>query len=433
VSGIVRSPDGTPQSGIRVSALVPPDSPEDVAKVVSLVSIAETDKDGRYRLESIPPGRYFIAAGRIDSPTYYPGTRDLTAGIVISAAAGETISGIDFALKDESSGRATLDPFANFSAFVPPGLTIPVDIVVEGGGKVPVFVNGIYPSILLTGGPAHETVSALFSSSVITLPLPAASTTDEYKVEILDLPEGYLVRSVRYDNADVSNGPLKASTKGLTVQPSMPQSAAGFGAFANSKLTIVLGMVPAVSVVSGGARLTGRIAGGFRGEVYLSGKPGTAYSDGSYEFTGVVPGFHRIVKLNGSNNSLGAIVVVGSQEVRNVDPRPTEVLPIDVMDEKMPILAASLPAGTVIPMASIQGRVVVENTQEPLREGTITISGYLNTARSFALDGDGKFHTSDLLPGTYGLTINVFGYVSTQSIELGTDDLNLNLLAHPEK
>jgi hypothetical protein len=430
VTGIVRTSDGTPQSGIRVSALVPPDSPEDLTKAVSLVSIAETDKDGRYRLENIPPGRYYIAAGRIDSPTFYPGTRDLLNSFVISISAGDTIPGIDFALKNESSGRAAL---ITLSTFVPPGLTIPIDIAVEGGGKVPVFVNGMYPSILMTDGLAGVTIPALFSNSVITLPLPAASAIDEYKVEILDLPDGYIVRSIRYDNTDLRTGPLKASIRGLTVQASMPGLGTGSGAIATSQLAIVLGRAPAVPVASIGVRLTGRIPFGSPGEVYLSGNPGTVYSDGSYEFSGVEPGRHTVVKLNGVNNSLGATVVVGNQDVGNIDLRGTEVLPIDAMDKKPPISASGLSAGAVMPMASIQGHVVEEKTQEPIREGTITISGYLNSQRSFALDGEGNFHTSSLLPGTYALTINVSGYVSMQAIVLGTDDLTLNLLAHPEK
>ena len=48
------------------------------------VSLAETDSTGRYQLENVPPGRYYITAGRLDVLTYYPGTLEVSQGLVVS-------------------------------------------------------------------------------------------------------------------------------------------------------------------------------------------------------------------------------------------------------------------------------------------------------------------------------------------------------------
>ena len=38
----------------------------DEARYQATVSLAETDSTGRYQLENVPPGRYYITAGRLD-------------------------------------------------------------------------------------------------------------------------------------------------------------------------------------------------------------------------------------------------------------------------------------------------------------------------------------------------------------------------------
>jgi hypothetical protein len=68
----------------------------------SMASLAETDSTGRYRLENIPPGSYYIAAGRVNLPTYYPGTLELSKGTHVSITSPVTISGIDIVLQETS-------------------------------------------------------------------------------------------------------------------------------------------------------------------------------------------------------------------------------------------------------------------------------------------------------------------------------------------
>jgi thiol-disulfide isomerase/thioredoxin len=105
VSGVVKTSSGQPASGVRIAAAPAPDP-------TALVSITETDKEGRYSLENVPPGRVYISAGRVSMPTYYPGTLDVASGTVLTIAAGALVSGIDFAIKNESTGRDVPSPIA---------------------------------------------------------------------------------------------------------------------------------------------------------------------------------------------------------------------------------------------------------------------------------------------------------------------------------
>jgi 5-hydroxyisourate hydrolase-like protein (transthyretin family) len=95
VTGVVRSTAGTPAAGVRVYAMAVRDSKDAADSPTVLESISETDASGRYRLE-IAPGRYYIAAGSIDAPTYHPGTTNVSTAQVFSVTSGSTTEGVDF-------------------------------------------------------------------------------------------------------------------------------------------------------------------------------------------------------------------------------------------------------------------------------------------------------------------------------------------------
>jgi 5-hydroxyisourate hydrolase-like protein (transthyretin family) len=83
VSGVLKTTDGRPASGVRVGAV----DAEDPAST-SLLSVTETDANGKYRLTNIPAGRYYIVAGRLNALRYYPsgGDRSTAAEVEVGAA-----------------------------------------------------------------------------------------------------------------------------------------------------------------------------------------------------------------------------------------------------------------------------------------------------------------------------------------------------------
>ncbi len=89
INGRLLQPDGNPAVGVRVAAVEAPDH-------VSLMSVAQTDGNGRYRLENVPPGRYYIQVGPISEPSYYPGTADPGKATVVQVAGSAPLNGFDF-------------------------------------------------------------------------------------------------------------------------------------------------------------------------------------------------------------------------------------------------------------------------------------------------------------------------------------------------
>jgi hypothetical protein len=103
VTGIVRTTLGAPAANVRVTALR--EEATDNA-LRAMASLTQTDSSGRYRLDNVPPGRYYIAAGRVDLPTYYPGTLDVTRGTTISITSAGVVPDIDFIVQDTSAAPA---------------------------------------------------------------------------------------------------------------------------------------------------------------------------------------------------------------------------------------------------------------------------------------------------------------------------------------
>jgi hypothetical protein len=102
-------------------------------------------------------------------------------------------------------------------------------------------------------------------------------------------------------------------------------------------------------------------------------------------------------------------------------------LPFNVRAEKSPGNPGSHPAGTVLPLASVRGRVVEETSRELIAEGAVTITGYAQSL-SYPIGLDGQFEISRLFPGSYDLEVQVFGHTRTrQTVVVGEEDVRLEL------
>src|SRR4030095_13807707 len=104
--------------------------------------------------------------------------------------------GIDFVLNNVSVGRA-------ISAGSPaPSWVVPIQTRIEGGAKGPIFDGGWVPVVRL----------ARTDSPQIDTPLTAASVTvsnTEYRATVVNLPEGYTLRSFTFGSADLRTSVLQ--------------------------------------------------------------------------------------------------------------------------------------------------------------------------------------------------------------------------------
>ena len=96
ISGELRLPDGTAAQNFRVGARRIPGTSSDTDRIVVFDSITATDALGRYRLENVPAGQYYIVAGKLTEPTYYPGASVLSGAGTVTIEAGSLLQGIDF-------------------------------------------------------------------------------------------------------------------------------------------------------------------------------------------------------------------------------------------------------------------------------------------------------------------------------------------------
>jgi hypothetical protein len=113
VTGRLLSSKGTAEVGVRVAA-IPAAEATNKTGTAALVGISLTDSEGRYRLENLPPGRYYIFAGLIDLPSYYPNATTIDRATAIDVDEGTTLSGLDFSMARPSSltvaGRMAVPP-----------------------------------------------------------------------------------------------------------------------------------------------------------------------------------------------------------------------------------------------------------------------------------------------------------------------------------
>jgi hypothetical protein len=432
VEGVLRASTGAPAAGVRVVAKSP-QLPGDKPGSGTLASLAQTDGEGRFRLEGVPPGRYLISAGNLDSPTYYPGTVDVLKGTFVTVAPGLTISSVNFTLDERSVGRASVSSALVLSS----GVTRPnisVSIQIEGGGRVPVFSDGHFPVLRFTrAGAANASqrpIEMWFTAGTIDFPIPAS--TDEYTVAVDDLPPGYAVKSITQGVSDLLKETLKVSRPAQATQSisAQGQTVVYLASNANLGLPLALTLSYTPPPVPPGVRVTGKSAGG-GDEIYLSGKAGTLYSDGTFEFFGVSPGLHTILKSRGTAVT-AAPVLVRDSDVEAPNLESVQILPSDVFSREPapPDAKAVAPGG----LLTIRGRVLDEISQEELQGGAVTVTGYQNFRRVYAIVAGEGFKIPSLLPGTYNIELNVAGYNSTtRAVIVGAEDVSLEIKATRSK
>jgi len=430
VTGTLKTELGTPAVGVRVGAMAKPESVADAVGGTALASIAETDAAGHFRLENIPPGRYYISAGRVDFPTFFPGTQLMTAGTAIQVKPGETISGIEFvlnpvAIRPLDSGSAT------------PSLGFAINIGVAGGSKVPIYSAQGFAAVQLTRT-SDGAVSTFPLASAINVTIPSvAATTPEYRIALQNLPEGYSVGSMVYGTTPITNSTVK-----IVSSPTAGARTAVTGTISGGLLTVAsftVGSPVTITLVNHppsatnpGVRVTGSAPTAEPRSIYLSGVPGIFYSDGSFEFSNVKPGRYAIATPDNplSSRPLAASIVVGNQNLDGVELVATPLLPKGIQTPTALQALGERSPGFTIPQGVIHGLVLDESTHQPIPEGTVYLTGHYGSSRS--LVPDGRFEFTRLLPGSYDLEVQVFGHETIRrTIVVDDEDVTLDLSAAP--
>jgi hypothetical protein len=148
------------------------------------VSIAQTDNSGRYRLDDIPPGRYYVVAGPLSSQTFHPGTLQQSGATILTMSQDRRpLTGIDFAL--------------NVVATLPDSPVIAAGrIVTEDGNPLPI-----------TGGrPATREHVAIVGGNTATIEIDGTFRTLSMSTGIsaflvVGFP-GYIIKSVKYGDRE---------------------------------------------------------------------------------------------------------------------------------------------------------------------------------------------------------------------------------------
>lgn len=323
VTGIVRTAAGAPAAAVRVYAVTARAAAEALNSPPALESLIETDSSGRYRLE-LPAGRYYIASGSVASPTYYPGTSDVSAARVVTVVSGTTVESIDF------------------GSFVP----------ASRSGRPPVFVPPPRMGGELSGVIRYSDGTPAVSIFVLAVQAVAPSSPSRSFVAVSDSTGRYRISNIPADNyyiaAGFSDSPSfypgttdVAAAKTITTTTTTKVDTLDF----------VLSRPPEGPVVSG--RVTSASGSSLNGAfVRMKAQPIP---------TSIVPG----LPLRSAYRDV-ALGVDGLFESRDVPAGPytVEVSFPGVPTQTRSITVSNLPISDlqfILPLATVSGRILMED------------------------------------------------------------------------
>ena len=197
VAGTLRGTDGTPAARVRVGVMAIPEPGRGVRGAGTLVSQGQTDDDGRFQLQEVPPGRYYIVAGNLKAPTFYPGVPKMDTAKTIEVRAKATVRDINFAVNVSPLNADT--PSGNVGS----PASLPV-VHVRGRVVLKNSPNAPMPRfITLQGSQAMPTV-AVAPDGTFNITLPAG----DQRLSGVGLPDGYSVVSITSGGRNALNHPI---------------------------------------------------------------------------------------------------------------------------------------------------------------------------------------------------------------------------------
>jgi hypothetical protein len=356
VVGQVLGLEGKPAANVRVAVSRVWNAPNGVAPAPFPSYVSTTDKAGRYRMTGIDPGRYYLLAGRVDDPTYYPGTQESLHASILTVAANSSAERLDFQLVIHPgatiSGRVDVDwgedrRSIGLMRFEPSFLR--EDVAVESDGSfvfrgIPPgsYKLNVYPSGLFWDDSAIEVkdkritgirreafpiASIRGSVEVVgteTLPIVGLEVRvgsrkirtgvgwdrtsrqpyinlpqGEVRISKVDLPGEYRIESFTYGKADLLKDRIRVSRdQHFSLKLSVPNA---------SQLRRIRGRVEGFKNLA--THLQSRVT--LAGPSMLNPVDAEIQSDGSYEFSGVRPGTYSL----GVGNRVRGMVTVEKNDV----------------------------------------------------------------------------------------------------------------------
>ena len=355
INGELRTRDGSPAAGVRVSALpaprgaIKPSDGQNYYATVVPTNTVVSDLKGRYSLRNLAPGRYIILASVLGYPTYYPSTtipddaeivtvedrpvENVNVSVVLPP--GGRVTGHVPPLTDGSEERAVLsglelgeileaqvDASGNFtfghvpegpyllSLFpTPPGMPSHVLTMAEQDQKVELVRPKLYTvsgRIVVPNGPLPFTFLEFYTErSYVTARIrPDGTFTAQlhsavHQIDMAGMIPGYGLASATLNGKPLENV-LSVGTSdvsGLEVTMATPDH-----------LARVLGKVvgvPSDKLAGARVELTGRIISTLQAPV----RP-----DGSFVFPAVTPGGYRL-RLLEAPDVPSTYIVVAAQDV----------------------------------------------------------------------------------------------------------------------
>jgi hypothetical protein len=195
ITGTIRLAGGGPAAGARVAAMVVPGAIRLANGSSELAAITQTDSNGRYQLDGIPQGRYFIVAGAVSSPTFYPGTQaQNVASIITVTRDARTLTGIDIALSPVSANPA------NAARKIIHG-----QMVTEDGSPLPnisINVTTTGNNFSIEDGGSFRFIAGIGEAIQIR--------------DVKGLPPGYFLKSVSYGGNNFGLSPVTIDTSQAT-------------------------------------------------------------------------------------------------------------------------------------------------------------------------------------------------------------------------
>jgi hypothetical protein len=394
VAGVVRTTIGAPIEGARVA--VTPARKKVVGEV--LESMARTDKDGRFVLEGIAPGRYYLVIGSTLTQTYYPGVGDKTKATVIEVTARNTITVPDMVLSsgtrltgrivDASTGAGrsvqSLSLCCEYYSYSG-NFAGPLNLV-ESGRNYTAAVNpdGSFEFADLPTG--NYTLRA-FAPDLISAGQPIAVRGTEMVVDV-KVSAGVAVSGRVVDRAG-------GSARGVYVRLRPLLSSSSFSVPIPVPRTSAREVPIAARYAASLDEIRSNLA------TALNPEPTRVADDGSFSFKRVLPGRYAL-EVSGSGSSTE---------------REIEVLPQDLEDVRVEI-----------PQIQLRGRVVTSNNEPlPRLDGSIRVIPSAPGAQIVYTFPDDQ--------GLFALTLPAGEYrISTENLKFGVRSITAgtkNILTEP--